>query len=88
MANYGTRNNWRPRAGGGRFTPRTPENTLGVSIWICATDACRRLNPVDPGAGRPATCHACGGVLFECPSCGVPVGAGIKDCHNCGRWLR
>jgi hypothetical protein len=61
------------RRGNGRFTPNTPENTLGMHFNIHGfradgTTWCGAFNPSRVGEDRPIHCHACGDRLEDAPN--------------------
>jgi hypothetical protein len=57
------------RHGNGRFTPNTPENTLGLHMGIHERKAngewCGAFNPSPVGEQRPTHCHICGESLIQ-----------------------
>jgi predicted amidophosphoribosyltransferase len=58
----GTR--FQARAGGGRWTRNTMENTFGLHTGICPS--CNGFNPSGVGEPRPEVCHHCGAALAVC----------------------
>lgn len=65
------------RRGNGRFTPNTPENSLGMHFNVHERKAdgswCGAFNPSTVGQPRPTHCHTCGEALQALSLVGVGI---------------